>query len=169
MHLAPAGGALDADLMTLAAEFDPAVTFEDVHLPTEWCGLPVIVKGLVRGDDARRAIDSGAAGVVVSNHGGRELDGVIATARALPAVVEAVDGAGAVLVDGGIRSGTDVLRALALGADAVLVGRPVIWGLANGGTQGAVDVLTLLEELGRAMALCGAVNVDEIDRGLLAR
>jgi 4-hydroxymandelate oxidase len=130
----------------------------------------VIVKGLVRGDDARRAIDHGASGVIVSNHGGRELDGVIATARALPAVAEAVAGTGAVLVDGGIRSGTDVLRALALGADAVLVGRPVIWGLANGGRQGAIDVLRLLiDEFARAMALCGVVNVKEISRDLVAR
>ena len=169
MPPAPTGGKLDSDLMSLAAEFDPSVTFDDVRLPTEWCGLPVIVKGLTRGDDARRAIDSGASGVVVSNHGGRELDGIIATARALPAVIEAVDGRGAVLVDGGIRSGTDVLRALALGADAVLIGRPILWGLANGGQQGAVDVLRLfIEEFARAMALCGAVNVDDIDRELVA-
>jgi 4-hydroxymandelate oxidase len=170
MPPAPTGGSLDSDLMTLAAEFDPSVTFDDVKLPTDWCGLPVIVKGLVRGDDARRAIDNGASGVIVSNHGGRELDGVIATARALPAVAEAVAGTGAVLVDGGIRSGTDVLRALALGADAVLVGRPIIWGLANGGRQGAVDVLQLLiDEFARAMALCGVVNVKEIDQDLVAR
>jgi len=93
----------------------------------------------------------------VSNHGGRQLDGTIATARALPEVVDMVGARAMVLVDGGIRSGTDVLRALALGADAVLVGRPILWGLATGGEQGAVSVLKMLgDELSRAMAFCGA-------------
>jgi len=168
MPPAPSGDALDPDLLALAAAFDPAVTFEDVSLPTEWSGLPVVVKGLVRGDDASRSIAQGAAGVVVSNHGGRQLDGTIATARALPEVVEAVGGRGAVFVDGGIRSGTDVLRALALGADAVLVGRPILWGLAAGGEQGVTAVLTMLgEELARAMAFCGVTRISEIDRDLL--
>jgi len=168
MPVPPSGHAPEADLMVLAAAFDPAVTFDDLSLPTEWSGLPVVVKGLVRGDDARRSIEHGAAGVVVSNHGGRQLDGTIATARALPEVVEMVGGSATVLVDGGIRSGTDVLRALALGADAVLVGRPVLWGLATGGAQGVAIVLNMLgDELARAMAFCGATHVSEIDRDLL--
>jgi 4-hydroxymandelate oxidase len=168
MPPAPSGDTPDADLLALAGQFDPSVTFDDIRLPTEWCGLPVIVKGLVRGDDARRAIDSGASGAIVSNHGGRELDGSIATARALPEVVRAVDGAGAVLVDGGIRTGGDILRAVALGADAALIGRPVLWGLANGGTPGLVSVLTLLRnELADAMALCGVTSIDEIDADLV--
>jgi 4-hydroxymandelate oxidase len=154
--------------MTLAAAFDPAVTFDDVSLPTEWCGLPVVVKGVIRGDDALRSIDHGAAGVVVSNHGGRQLDGTIATARALPEVADMVGGSAMVLVDGGLRSGTDVLRALALGADAVLLGRPVLWGLATGGEQGVTNVLKMFaDELSRAMAFCGATCIPEIHRDLL--
>jgi 4-hydroxymandelate oxidase len=164
----PSGDAPEADLMALAAAFDPSVTFDDLSLPTEWCGLPVVVKGLVRGDDARRSIEHGAAGVVVSNHGGRQLDSTIATARALAEVVDAVGGSAPVLVDGGVRSGTDVLRALALGADAVLVGRPILWGLATGGEQGAGAVLRMLgDELSRAMAFCGATRISEIHRDLL--
>ena len=139
-----------------------------MSLPTEWSGLPVLVKGVIRGDDARRCIEHGAAGVIVSNHGGRQLDGTIATARALPEVVDMVGGGALVLVDGGIRSGTDVLRALALGADAVLVGRPILWGLATGGEQGAAAVLKMLsDELSRAMAFCGATCVADIQRDLL--
>jgi len=168
MPTPPSGETPDADLMALAAAFDPAVTFDDISLPTEWSGLPVVVKGVIRGDDAQRSIEHGAAGVIVSNHGGRQLDGTIATARALPEVVDMVGGGAMVLVDGGIRSGTDVLRALALGADAVLVGRPILWGLATGGEQGAASVLKMLgDELSRTMAFCGATCVSEIQRDLL--
>src|SRR5690606_6744896 len=107
-------------------------------------------------DDAALAMDHGAAGVVVSNHGGRQLDTAPAPILVLPEVAAAVDGRGAVLVDGGIRRGTDVVKAVALGADAVLIGRPVLWGLAAGGEEGVARVLSLLKaEIDLAMALCG--------------
>jgi 4-hydroxymandelate oxidase len=146
----------------------PSVTWKDL----EWaCGLtklPVYAKGICRADDARRAIDAGARGVVVSNHGGRQLDGTPATARALPGVVRAVDGRVPVLVDGGIRRGVDVLRAVALGATAVQVGRPVLWGLACGGSAGVARCFEILrEELDRAMALAGCPDVASIQEDLL--
>lgn len=148
---------------------DPALTARDITWLREVSGLPVIVKGIVRGDDARRAVDHGAAAVIVSNHGGRQLDTAIATARALAGVVEAVDGAAEVYVDGGIRRGTDVLKALALGARAVLLGRPPLWGLAIGGADGARHVLDLLrDELDLAMALSGCRTVDEITPDLVS-
>src|SRR5688572_5649997 len=149
--------------------FDPDLSWRDV----EWLGsitkLPVLVKGVLRGDDADRAISHGAAGVVVSNHGGRQLDTVVPTIRALPEVVDAVAGRGVVLVDGGVRRGTDVLKALALGANAVQVGRPILWGLVVGGEAGVTRVLTLLrDELDNAMALCGCPTVAHITRDLIA-
>jgi 4-hydroxymandelate oxidase len=132
--------------------------------------LPVLVKGLVRPDDACRAIDHGASGVVVSNHGGRQLDGAPATASVLGAIAEAVQGRIEVLVDGGVRRGADVLRALALGARAVLLGRPILWGLAVAGEEGAFGVLdTMREELDQAMALAGCAHVGEATRELVAR
>jgi 4-hydroxymandelate oxidase len=137
-------------------ESDPTVTFADLARFGEWSGLPVVVKGVMRGDDARACLDHGAAAVAVSNHGGRTLDGLAATADVLPEVVEAVAGRAEVYVDGGIRSGVDVLRARCLGARAVMVGRPVLWGLALDGEAGAAGVLDhLTEELARAMAMCG--------------
>nr|MDQ6897264.1 alpha-hydroxy-acid oxidizing protein [Actinomycetota bacterium] len=114
---------------------------EDIRWLTEVSGLPVLVKGVLRGDDAQVAMDAGAAGIVVSNHGGRGIDGSVTTAEALPEVAEAVAGRGLVLADGGIRQGEDVVRALALGADAVLVGRPVAWALARGGADGVAALL----------------------------
>ena len=122
--------------------------------------LPVLVKGVLHPADARKAAAAGAAGVVVSNHGGRTLDGAPATAQALPAIVAALGGAVPVLVDGGIRRGTDVLKALALGASAVLVGRPVAWGLASAGAIGVAHVLRVMrDELEAAMALCGLTSL----------
>ena len=130
--------------------------------------VPVLVKGLVRADDALEALAHGAAGVIVSNHGGRQLDTAPPTAEALPAVVAAVAGAAPVLVDGGIRRGTDVLKALAMGADAVLVGRPVLWGLAAGGADGVATMWSLLrDELDEAMALCGCARIADISSELL--
>ena len=147
---------------------DPALTPKDIAWLRELSGLPVIVKGIVRGDDARRAVEQGAAGVIVSNHGGRQLDTSIATARALREVVDAVDGSAEVYVDGGIRRGTDVLKALALGARAVLLGRPALWGLAVGGVDGVRHVLTLLrDEFDLAMALAGCCSVADITGDLL--
>lgn len=150
------------------AKLDPALAWKDVAWLKSITRLPVVVKGLVRPDDARRAIDHGASAVVVSNHGGRQLDGAPATATVLAPVVDAVQGRIDVLVDGGVRRGTDVLRALALGARGVLVGRPILWGLAVAGEQGAFAVLeTLREELDHAMALAGCANVTEATRDLV--
>ena len=157
-----------SEIMRLVSDFDPSVTFEDLHHFTEWSGLPVVVKGVMRGDDALRCVEAGAAAVAVSNHGGRTLDGVAATAEVLPEVIEAVDGKAEVYADGGIRSGVDVLRALCLGARAVMLGRPVLWGLAVDGEDGVAAVLThVADELLRAMALCGRDAVDRLGPDVL--
>lgn len=152
----------------VGAMFDPSLSWKDL----EWlCGLtrlPVVIKGVVRGDDAAIAMENGAAGIVVSNHGGRQLDTAPAPLQVLEEVAEAVAGRGTVLMDGGVRRGTDVVKAVALGADAVLIGRPVLWGLAAAGREGVSRVLELLRsELDLAMALCGARNVEEIGRDLV--
>jgi isopentenyl diphosphate isomerase/L-lactate dehydrogenase-like FMN-dependent dehydrogenase len=138
----------------------------------DWlCGatrLPVVVKGVCRGDDARRAAEHGAKALVVSNHGGRQLDTAPATCEVLPHVVEAVDDLCEIYVDGGIRRGSDVLKAVALGARAVLVGRPILWGLTVAGEQGATAVLEILRrELDEAMLLCGCTTLSDIDDSLL--
>jgi 4-hydroxymandelate oxidase len=144
---------------------DPALSWDTLERLAGECNLPVLVKGILAAEDAALAIDHGASGIVVSNHGGRQLDCSVATAEALPEVVDAVDGRGAVLVDGGIRRGTDAAIALALGADAVLVGRPALWGLAVDGEAGALRVLKLLrEELALALALCGCASPTELTR-----
>lgn len=131
------------------------------------CGLPVIVKGIVRADDARRCLDAGAAALIVSNHGGRHLEGSVATASALPEVIAATAG-GEVYVDGGISSGVDVLRAIALGARGVLVGRLPLWGLTTGGQLGVHRVLEQLRrELSRTMIQCGAASLAEVTSDLL--
>jgi 4-hydroxymandelate oxidase len=152
----------------VAAKLDPSLQWKDVAWLRSITKLPVLVKGLVRPDDARRAVDHGASGVVVSNHGGRQLDGSPATAAVLGPIADAVAGRIDVLVDGGVRRGTDVLRAVALGARAVLVGRPILWGLAVGGEEGALGVLeTLREELDHAMALAGCAHVADATRDLV--
>ncbi|HLH67304.1 MAG TPA: alpha-hydroxy acid oxidase [Solirubrobacteraceae bacterium] len=131
--------------------------------------LPVVLKGVLAGADARIAIDSGVAAVIVSNHGGRQLDGALAGIEALPEVVEAIAGRCEVYCDGGIRRGGDVIKALALGARAVLIGRPSIWGLAIGGPAGVTEVLRMLAtEIERDMTLCGACRVGDLDRSLVA-
>ena len=153
--------------------FDPTLSWDDLAWLAGITDLPVLVKGIVHPEDARLAVEYGASGVVVSNHGGRQLDTSIATIRALPDVAAAVDtaldAAGRdrssfpVLVDGGVRRGTDVVKALALGADAVCVGRPILWGLAVNGEAGARRILELLRaELDTAVALCGARTPAEI-------
>jgi 4-hydroxymandelate oxidase len=148
---------------------DPSISWKDVEWLRSQTRLPVVVKGIVRADDARRAAEHGAAGVVVSNHGGRQLDTAVPTIEALPAVAEAVGERLEVLVDGGIRRGTDVVKALALGARAVLVGRPVLWGLAVGGERGVRRVLEMLRaEFDLAMGLCGCSQVEQIRRDLVA-
>jgi 4-hydroxymandelate oxidase len=152
------------------ALMDPALSWRDLERLASDCKLPVLVKGVLTAEDAALAVEHGAAGVVVSNHGGRQLDCVSATADALPEVVDAVGGRGTVLVDGGVRRGTDVAIALALGADAALVGRPALWGLAVGGEGGARRVLELLRaELELALALCGCASPAELGRGHVQR
>jgi 4-hydroxymandelate oxidase len=146
--------------VTQSALFDDllhhAPTWEDLAWLRSITRLPVLLKGVLHPEDALLAIEHGASGLIVSNHGGRTLDTAVSTAAAMPAVVRAVQGRAPVLVDGGIRRGTDVLKAMALGASAVMVGRPVLHGLANAGAQGVAHVLRLLrDELEIAMALTG--------------
>jgi 4-hydroxymandelate oxidase len=163
---APSGSGLAAYAALL---LDASLSWKDLEWLCAATRLPVLVKGLLRGDDALRALEHGAAGVVVSNHGGRQLDTTPPAIEALPRVAEALGGRGTLLMDGGVRRGTDVLKALALGAQAVLVGRPVLWGLAAAGEQGASSVLNILhEELDRALALCGCPALRDITRDLVA-
>ena len=127
-----------------------------------------MLKGFSHPDDARRAIGAGAQALIVSNHGGRQLDSAIATLDALPAVADAVNGEVPVLVDAGIRRGSDVLKALALGADATLIGRPILWGLAVGGESGVSSVLECVSsDLTRTMALCGLSSLSAIQRDVI--
>ncbi len=158
------------DIFELVAAYDAALTFDDLADIKAWGGgLPLVVKGILRGDDAVQCLDSGADAIAVSNHGGRQVDTCISTAEALRDVVEAVDGRAEVYVDGGIRGGADVLKALALGARAVLVGRPVVWGLAVAGADGVDAVLNQLwDELRVAMGLCGVNDVAAVPADLLA-
>lgn len=152
------------------ALMDPCWGWQDLEALVSESTLPVLVKGILTREDAVLAIEHGAAGVIVSNHGGRQLDCVSATADALPEAIEAVDGRGVVLVDGGIRRGTDVAIALALGADAVLVGRPALWGLAANGEVGARHVLELLrDELELTLALCGCAAPAELTQAHVQR
>jgi 4-hydroxymandelate oxidase len=147
---------------------DATISLETIAWLADMSGLPVLVKGVLRGDDAAACMNAGAAGVVVSNHGGRQLDRAIATAVALPEVVAAVEGRGPVLVDGGIRSGTDVLVALALGATATMVGRPLLWGLVADGSAGVERVLEgFRDELAHAMGLAGVTRSAGIGRDLV--
>ena len=142
--------------METFALLDPTLTWPDLEELVAGTDLPVLVKGILTGEDAELALEHGAKGVIVSNHGGRQLDGVAPSAEALPEVADVVSGRGLVMVDGGIRRGTDVLVALALGADGVMIGRPALWGLATDGQQGVKRVLDLLRlELEFALALAG--------------
>lgn len=145
-----------------------ALTWDDVAWLRSLTSLPIVLKGILAPDDAVLAVERGAAGIGVSNHGARQLDGVPASIEALPGIVEAVSGRAEVYLDGGIRRGTDVLKALALGAHAVLLGRPVLWGLAVAGAEGVARVLELLRaELELAMVLAGRPNIESIDPGLV--
>lgn len=153
----------------VAQQFDPSLTWRDIDWLRSITKLPVAVKGILRADDAARAVDHGASAIVVSNHGGRQLDGAIATIDAVGEVCAAAGHTTEVLMDGGVRRGTDVLKALALGAKAVLIGRPVLWGLAVNGEAGVLHVLQILkDELDASMALCGCPLVKDIDRSLIA-
>ncbi len=143
---------------------NPAITWSDLAFLRETTDLPIVLKGILRADDARLAVEHGAHGVIVSNHGGRQVDGAVGALDALPGVVEAVGGRCEVLFDSGIRSGADALKALALGARAVLLGRPYIWGLALGGEAGVVEVLrSFLADLDLTLGLTGHADIDELD------
>jgi len=147
---------------------NPSVTWEDLKWLREITELPIVLKGILHPDDARLAVEHGVQGVLVSNHGGRQVDGAIGALDTLPEVVAAVDGRCEVLFDSGIRSGADALKALALGARAVLLGRPYMWGLALGGAEGVAEVLrSFLADLDLAMALSGYANIDEVDADAL--
>ncbi|KOV61044.1 2-hydroxy-acid oxidase [Streptomyces sp. MMG1121] len=152
----------------MARRIDPAFTWDDLAWLRSLTRLPIVLKGVLTAEDAARAAELGVAAVVVSNHGGRQLDGAVTALHALPEVVCAVAGRCEVLIDGGIRRGSDVLISLALGARAVLVGRPVLWGMAVSGTEGARNVLSILgAELETAMALCGRTDLTFVDASLL--
>uniref|UniRef100_A0A2K6KTQ2 (S)-2-hydroxy-acid oxidase n=1 Tax=Rhinopithecus bieti TaxID=61621 RepID=A0A2K6KTQ2_RHIBE len=154
----------------VAKAIDPSISWEDIKWLRRLTSLPIVAKGILRGDDAREAVKHGLNGILVSNHGARQLDGVPATIDVLPEIVEAVEGKVEVFLDGGVRKGTDVLKALALGAKAVFVGRPIIWGLAFQGEKGVQDVLEILtEEFRLAMALSGCQNVKVIDKTLVRK
>jgi L-lactate dehydrogenase (cytochrome) len=152
------------------SNFDPSVSWKDVDwLRSRWKGR-LIIKGILDSDDAREAITSGADGIVVSNHGGRQLDGALSTARALPRIADAIAGRVPVLADGGVRSGLDVVRMLALGADFVLLGRAWAYALAARGGAGVAHVLKLIEaEMRVAMALTGVTTIEQIDEQVLDR
>jgi len=149
-------------------QFDQTLTWKDIDWLCSKANVPVLLKGILHPDDARRAADHGAAGIIVSNHGARQLDTVPATIEALPGLVEAVDGEMDILIDGGIRRGTDVFKAIALGAKAVGVGRPIIWGLAVDGEQGARRVIDILrKDFELTMRLCGCATIEDITKDLL--
>jgi lactate 2-monooxygenase len=153
----------------LGLQANPALSWDDLGWLREQTDLPLVVKGIQHADDAREAVRRGIDGIVVSNHGGRQVDGAIASLDALPPIAEAVGGELAILFDSGIRSGADVLKALALGADAVCLGRPYIWGLALEGQQGVETVLKMiLAELDLTMALCGYTTPDQLGPEALA-
>ncbi len=150
--------------------FDPNIRWDDLAWIREQAPLPLLVKGIMTAEDARVALDHGVDGIVVSNHGARQLDAVAAPLAVLPEIVDAVQGRIPVLVDGGFRRGTDVFKALALGASAVLVGRPTAWGLAAAGEDGVYDVLRILrEELENVMTLAGTRTVADITSASVAR
>lgn len=151
----------------IASLYDLSLSFADLEWIVAEAGLPVLVKGILRGDDARQAVAAGAAGIIVSNHGGRQLDTAVSSIEALEEICQAIPDT-TILMDGGIRRGTDILKALALGARAVLVGRPVLWGLACQGESGVRSVLsTLQEELLLSMQLAGVASLKDVERNLV--
>lgn len=153
----------------LGANFDPSISWRDLEWIRDFWKGPMVIKGILDPDDARDAVRFGADGIVVSNHGGRQLDGVRSTARALPVIADAVKGDIKILVDSGIRSGLDVVRMLALGADMTLIGRAFVYALAAGGEAGVTRLFTLMEsEMRVAMALTGVRSIAEIERTILA-
>ncbi|MFM7061844.1 MAG: alpha-hydroxy acid oxidase [Actinomycetes bacterium] len=166
--IAAAGSTEAMTMFDLPNVFDPTLTWSDIGDVASWCDLPVLVKGVLHPADAHEAVEQGVAGVVVSNHGGRQLDTVPSGAEALGPVADAIAGRVDVLVDGGIRRGTDAIKARALGADAVLVGRPILYGLAAAGPAGVAGVLGLLRaELENGLALLGTRRFTDVDRAAL--
>ena len=162
--------AMLADLMAwVANNFDGRVTWKDIDwIRSQWNG-PLVIKGILDPDDAREAVANGVDGIVVSNHGGRQLDGVMSSARALPRIAETIAGKMPIMVDGGVRSGLDVVRMLALGADFVLLGRAWAYALAGAGEEGVAHVLKLIDaEMRVAMALTGVTKISDINREILA-
>jgi isopentenyl diphosphate isomerase/L-lactate dehydrogenase-like FMN-dependent dehydrogenase len=144
------------------------LTWDEIDWMRHVTDTPIVLKGIMTAEDAALAVEHGVNAIIVSNHGGRQVDGTLATIEALPEITERVGGRIEVLMDGGIRRGTDVLKALALGAQAVLIGRPYLWGLAVGGAAGVRQVLDMLrEEIESAMAQCGQADVKKIDRSLV--
>ena len=167
---AAVGGERSLSIEDTFALMNHALTWADVADLASECSVPVLVKGVLTPEDAELALEHGAAGVVVSNHGGRQLDRSLATADALPEIADSVKGRGTLLVDGGIRRGIDVATALALGADAVLVGRPALWGLAAAGEDGVAQVLELLRaELELTLGLCGCTSPSQLSRAHVRR
>lgn len=154
----------------LAARLDPGMSWKDVDALRSWWRGPLVLKGILSPSEAREAVARGVDGVIVSNHGGRQLDGAIAGLDALPAIVAAVDGRIPVLVDGGLRRGADVVKAIALGAAACLIARPQLWGLAMAGEAGVAHVLDIYRrEIDRTMGLCGITSIREISRSLVTQ
>ncbi|WP_158784079.1 FMN-dependent L-lactate dehydrogenase LldD [Pantoea sp. BAV 3049] len=152
----------------LGANFDPSISWKDLEWIREFWKGPMIIKGILDPQDAKDAVSFGADGIVVSNHGGRQLDGVLSTARALPAIADAVKGDIKILADSGIRTGLDVVRMIALGADSVMLGRAFVYALAAGGEAGVMNLLELFEkEMRVAMTLTGAKSIAEITRDSL--
>ena len=149
---------------------NPQLTWDDMAWMKQTWGGPFLVKGVLTAEDARRALDIGADGIVVSNHGGRQLDNCIATIDALPEIVEAAGDKATVLIDGGFRRGTDIVKALALGARGVLLGRATLYGLAAGGEPGVAKALSILrEEVDRVFALLGCRSVSELKKSHVAK
>ncbi len=153
----------------IATNFDPSISWKDLEWVREFWQGPMIIKGILDPEDAKDAVKFGADGIVVSNHGGRQLDGVLSTASALPAIADAVKGDITILADSGIRTGLDVVRMIALGADSVLLGRAFVYALATAGEAGVINLLTLIEqEMRVAMTLTGAKRIADINRDSLA-
>jgi 4-hydroxymandelate oxidase len=162
------GGHRPSESTIYSALLDPGLTWKEIEWLRSLTRLPMLLKGILNAEDAVRAADLGASGIIVSNHGGRNLDTLPATIDALPEVAARMSGRVPVLVDGGIRRGTDVLKAIALGASAVLIGRPYLHGLAVGGADGVARVINILRrEFEMAMALTGRTSVSQIDASVI--
>jgi L-lactate dehydrogenase (cytochrome) len=164
----PPGASVDSYMDWIVQNNDPRITWDDLaRLRQRWKG-PLLVKGILDPEDARRAVSLGADGLIISNHGGRQLDGAMSTARALPLIAAALDGHTPLLVDGGVRSGADVFRLLALGASAVMLGRPWVHALAANGEAGVAAMLAILaHELRTTMALTGCTSLSAINADAL--